>query len=246
MPRVLDVGCGDGAHTLALASALPHASVVGVDQSPTMIERARAAAAAAGVAERVSFVHADAAALPSLGDESFDVATSFNMLHWPAADDAPSIWRGIARALRPGGRAVAVFHGDGSMQALMDTISSALVGRGYAAEAFRGLTRFTDAEYEAVLADAGFGASAAAAPANRAGSRTGSAERMVRCSPFVSEMRGYEGTLARLSGAWGPMLDIPPPDGLWEEVAAEHARRHGVGGVVPLQCRLLHVDAQKL
>ncbi|MBY4572742.1 class I SAM-dependent methyltransferase [Gordonia paraffinivorans] len=38
--RLLDVGCGDGFITMLLAERLPQGSVVGVDASRRMIERA--------------------------------------------------------------------------------------------------------------------------------------------------------------------------------------------------------------
>jgi SAM-dependent methyltransferase len=56
--RVLDVGCGSGATTLAIASALPDGACSGVDISAVLVEAARARAASAG--STVDFVHADA------------------------------------------------------------------------------------------------------------------------------------------------------------------------------------------
>ena len=46
---MLELGCGDGANALAIAQTLPDAHVVGVDASPTAIERGRALARAAGL-----------------------------------------------------------------------------------------------------------------------------------------------------------------------------------------------------
>ena len=42
--RLLDVGCGDGFITRAIAARLPDGSVVGIDASPRMIEAATLAA----------------------------------------------------------------------------------------------------------------------------------------------------------------------------------------------------------
>ncbi|MBC3942853.1 trans-aconitate 2-methyltransferase [Sphingomonas albertensis] len=39
--KIIDIGCGAGATTLALAQALPNATVTGIDLSPTLIEIAR-------------------------------------------------------------------------------------------------------------------------------------------------------------------------------------------------------------
>lgn len=69
--RVLDIGCGTGATTLALARALGEAaSCVGVDISAPMIELARRRAAAAGSGAR--FVCADA--------QRHDVGQQFDLL----------------------------------------------------------------------------------------------------------------------------------------------------------------------
>ncbi len=38
---VLDIGCGDGKVTAALAAQVPRGSVLGIDSSPEMVERAR-------------------------------------------------------------------------------------------------------------------------------------------------------------------------------------------------------------
>ena len=62
-PRVLDLGCGLGASALALARAYPLATVLGVDLDEASVAEARAAAAEAGVADRVSVVAGDAAQL---------------------------------------------------------------------------------------------------------------------------------------------------------------------------------------
>ena len=55
--RVLDVGCGNGATSRAAAARA--GTVVGVDISAPMLERARSQAAAAGITN-VEFVEADA------------------------------------------------------------------------------------------------------------------------------------------------------------------------------------------
>ncbi|MFF7969759.1 class I SAM-dependent methyltransferase [Streptomyces sp. NPDC007905] len=61
--RVLDLGCGTGASTAALRSALPAADITAVDASAGMLERAVAKPWSAGV----TFVHAPAEALTPAG-----------------------------------------------------------------------------------------------------------------------------------------------------------------------------------
>src|SRR5829696_1171513 len=77
--RVLDLGCGLGASSVALASAYPMAAVLGVDLDEASVAAAREAAAGAGVAERVSFVVGDATRVAA--EAPFDLVTIFEALH---------------------------------------------------------------------------------------------------------------------------------------------------------------------
>jgi trans-aconitate 2-methyltransferase len=97
--HVLDIGCGDGFLTGAIATLAPQGLVVGADASHRMV--ATAASSVAVGASGPWFVIADARALP-LGGQ-FDAAVSFNALHWvPEPEQA---LREIATVLRPGGSA---------------------------------------------------------------------------------------------------------------------------------------------
>ncbi len=75
---VADVGCGHGASTLIMAQAYPRSTFVGLDYHEASIERARAAAASAGLGDRVRFEVAGAADFPGTG---FDLVTMFDCLH---------------------------------------------------------------------------------------------------------------------------------------------------------------------
>jgi SAM-dependent methyltransferase len=76
--RVADIGCGHGHSTLLMAEAFPKSRFVGIDTHRGSIEAAQEHARAAGLADRVSFVHADAKApLPG----PFDLACFFDCLH---------------------------------------------------------------------------------------------------------------------------------------------------------------------
>lgn len=75
--RVLDVGCGLGTATIALAEAFPASTFVGVDLHEESVRRARVAANGAGVADRVTFEVAEAQAY----DGTFDLICMFDTLH---------------------------------------------------------------------------------------------------------------------------------------------------------------------
>jgi SAM-dependent methyltransferase len=76
--RVLDLGCGLGASSIALARAYPRARVLGVDLDQASITEATATASEAGVADRVGFMVGDAAQLSS--QAPFDLVTVFEAL----------------------------------------------------------------------------------------------------------------------------------------------------------------------
>ena len=76
--RVADIGWGHGASTLILAQASPRSEIVGFDYHPESIERARVAAAEAGVADRVTFAIASAKEYPGSG---YDLVAMFDCLH---------------------------------------------------------------------------------------------------------------------------------------------------------------------
>ncbi len=76
---MLDLGCGLGASSIALARAYPRTQVLGVDLDEASVAEARAQAAEAGVADRVTFVVGDAAQVAAEGP--FDLVTIFEALH---------------------------------------------------------------------------------------------------------------------------------------------------------------------
>jgi SAM-dependent methyltransferase len=98
---VLDLGSGAGFDALRAAEAVgPTGAVIGVDMTPAMLERARAAAERLGLAH-VRFVEGTIEALP-LADASVDVVISNCVVNLSA--DVPQVLAEAHRALRPGGR----------------------------------------------------------------------------------------------------------------------------------------------
>jgi SAM-dependent methyltransferase len=97
--HILDVGCGGGETTLALARAVaPDGAVVGIDLSAAVLAFARRAADGC---ERVRFVHADAQEF-SFEPASFDAAFSrFGVMFFT---DPAAAFDNIRRSLKPDGR----------------------------------------------------------------------------------------------------------------------------------------------
>ena len=79
--RILDIGCGGGWSTIAMARAYPEASVEGVDIDPASVEMARRHATQAGVADRVGFRLADAGLLAEDAAAPYDAAFAFECVH---------------------------------------------------------------------------------------------------------------------------------------------------------------------
>ncbi len=98
--RVLDLGCGGGATTLAIAKAVgPDGAALGLDVAPMLIARAKERAAAAGSTAR--FVCADAATA-SLAEAPFDrLFSRFGSMFFEAPVPA---FTNLRAMLKPGAR----------------------------------------------------------------------------------------------------------------------------------------------
>jgi SAM-dependent methyltransferase len=100
--RVLEIGCGIGRITRALAARA--SSVVGIDVSAEMVERGREALA--GV-DNLELVVGNGRDLSQFPDGAFDAVYSFIVFqHIPDPDVTCGYIREIGRVLRPGGWAV--------------------------------------------------------------------------------------------------------------------------------------------
>ena len=139
---ILDVGCGDGALSEAIAAS--GARVVGVDASEDLLRAARER----GLDAR----QMDGQALTFDGE--FDAVFSNAALHWMTEPD--KVIDGIKRALKPGGRFVAEFGGHGNVAAIV-TAMRALAKRRGGDQALAGPWFFPSAQsYQARLERHGF------------------------------------------------------------------------------------------
>jgi trans-aconitate methyltransferase len=118
--RILDLGCGSGQLTQAIAES--GARVTGLDSSASMIDRAR------GDYPELSFVLADAKDF--YFEEPFDAVFSNAALHWVKPPE--KVIERVAKCLRPGGRFVAELGGKGNVRGIFDAAEAAgreLTGR---------------------------------------------------------------------------------------------------------------------
>ncbi len=86
--RLLELGCGNGAHLLALACALPNSEFVGIDSSERAIATGLELAQELGLSN-LTLKHADLSGL-KLGGPKFDYVVAHGVYSWipPAAQDA--------------------------------------------------------------------------------------------------------------------------------------------------------------
>jgi ubiquinone/menaquinone biosynthesis C-methylase UbiE len=97
--HVLDIGCGSGETTLALAAAVgPEGEVLGVDISALLLEVAEARAEA--LESDADFIEADAATLPGEGDRDL-IISRFGVMFF---DDPVAAFTNIHTHAAPGGR----------------------------------------------------------------------------------------------------------------------------------------------
>ncbi len=114
---ILDVGCGNGKITAAIADRVPQGSVLGVDASQNMITFAQKNYASP-IHPNLHFEVGDARNLRY--QQEFDQIVSFNALHWVPEQDA--VLRSICMALKADGQALLRFVPEGSRKCIEDVI----------------------------------------------------------------------------------------------------------------------------
>ncbi len=136
--HILDLGCGSGQLTRAIAES--GARVTGLDNSASMIETARREY------PDLSFVLADAKEF--FFDEPFNAVFSNAVLHWVKPPE--KVIECVAQCLRPDGRFVAEFGGKGNVRCIFDAAEAA--GRELTGREVRNVNYFPSvAEYSTIL-----------------------------------------------------------------------------------------------
>jgi SAM-dependent methyltransferase len=124
--RVLDVGCGTGAPTRALARKAVDGHVTGIDLSTAMLDLARKRSADEGLAN-LTFVRGDAQVHP-FDPDAFDVVTSsFGVMFFI---DPVAAFTNIGKGITPGGRlALLAWRGLQENPWLMELRAAIALGR---------------------------------------------------------------------------------------------------------------------
>lgn len=114
--HILDIGCGNGKITAAIAERVPQGAVLGVDASENMVTFAERHYAASH--PNLRFAVADVCNLPF--HQEFDDIVSFNVLHW-VPEQAAALCS-IRNALKPDGEALLRFVPEGDRKCIEDVI----------------------------------------------------------------------------------------------------------------------------
>ena len=145
--RVLDLGCGDG--VLSQAIAARGADVLGVDASAELVAAARERGIDAIVADGHEL--AECSQIPG----RFNAVFSNAALHW-MKQDPQAVIDGVYQRLLPGGRFVGEFGAAGNVAPVHDALRQQAQAQGLDADAIDPWYFPTDAQYRERLEQAGF------------------------------------------------------------------------------------------
>jgi SAM-dependent methyltransferase len=98
--RILEMGCSTGHYTLALSETFPEAEITGVDVSIETLRHARRVGNAKGATWKL---HLRAAEDTGFEEATFDLVTSYILLHELPADTVKAVFTEAFRVLAPGG-----------------------------------------------------------------------------------------------------------------------------------------------
>jgi len=165
--RVLDLGCGTGHLTAVIAER--GAETIGIDASPAMIEQARLNF------PTLQFEVADG--LDFEAPDPFDAVFTNATLHWIL--EPMRLVRRMREALKPGGRFVGEFGGQGNLRKLLEGLRTAIDETGVACPSLTSWYFPSVEEYRVLLERQGF--------------RVMSATLFDRLTPLEGGERGLQG-----------------------------------------------------
>lgn len=99
--RILDLGCGAGLNTCAVARAFPDAEIIAIDAGAALLRYAAARAASLGISN-VRWVQADIESIPERFGGA-DLAYTAIVLHETSHEALRNVFRGCRERLAPGG-----------------------------------------------------------------------------------------------------------------------------------------------
>lgn len=228
--RVLDIGCGDGEITAAIARMAPRGFALGIDSSEDMVELA-SRQYPPDRCPNLGFLLKDAREIDFTGE--FDAVFSSACLHW--VKDHQPVLSGVRRCLKPGGRVLLQMGGRGNAATVLAAMEEVLRLPRWAGH-FEGFDFpygfYGPEEYRPWLESRGF--------------------RVLRLELVPREMRHHGGSdfAAWLRTTWLPYTQRVPEslrESFIAEVVAAHARVKPpeADGSVRFDMVRLEVDALK-
>jgi ubiquinone/menaquinone biosynthesis C-methylase UbiE len=98
---ITDIGCGPGYLLQVVAKELPENTLVGVDISKEMVERAKTNLTSMGYGERIEFKQGSVDHLPFRDCTQSFIISTLSLHHW---DEPQAAFKEIYRVLKPGGQ----------------------------------------------------------------------------------------------------------------------------------------------
>ncbi|MDM8516711.1 methyltransferase domain-containing protein [Desulfobacterales bacterium HSG16] len=190
---VLDVGCGDGKVTVAIADLLPKGNVVGVDNSKDMINLARKHLPDSKY-QNLDFSIMDATCITF--ENQFDVIFSNAALHW--TKNHMGVLAGVKKSLKKSGRLLFQMGGRGNAEDIIDILHDDLQHRDQWKKFFKDFEFpygfYGPEDYEPWLQQAGL--------------------KSIRCELIPKDMtqKGKEGLAGWIRTTWLPYTQKVPID----------------------------------
>jgi trans-aconitate 2-methyltransferase len=224
---LLDIGCGNGKVTAAVAKCLPRGCAVGIDNSEDMINLARCTFPQ-GAYPNLSFQRMDAQALTF--QDTFDRVFSNATLHWII--DQRSVLHGVKRSLKSGGRLLFQMGGKGNAQDILSILNWLLREerwRKFFVNFSFPYGFYAPEEYEVWLREAKL-----------------KPER-VELLPKDMRLQGKEGLAGWIRTTWLPYTERLPAelkDRFIEEIVNAYLEEHHVDGAGAVHVRMVRLEVE--